>query len=49
MRSAESVREPSGALHRVSPNPSTKTNTQVLAVILHSPDAGQVVSAAGTE
>jgi hypothetical protein len=41
MRSAESVRKPRGALHRVSRNPRTKTNTQVLAVIRHSADVGK--------
>ena len=49
MRSAESVRAPIGALHRVSRTPRTKTNTRVFAGMLHSPDAGQVVSATGTE
>jgi quercetin dioxygenase-like cupin family protein len=35
--------EPTGSLHRVSRNPSAKTKTRVLAVVLHPRDAKQLV------
>jgi quercetin dioxygenase-like cupin family protein len=41
--------EPSGILHRVARNPSTKTKTRVLAVILHPRDAKEIVTPAGKE
>ena len=39
LKAGETFYEPSGALHRVSRNPSAKTKTRVLAVILHPRDA----------
>jgi quercetin dioxygenase-like cupin family protein len=38
----ETFYEPSGAVHRVAQNPSSKTRTRLLAVILHPRDAKQV-------
>lgn len=38
--------EPSGVVHRVARNPSTKTKTRVLAVILHPRDAKEVTTPA---
>ena len=35
--------EPGGSLHRVSRNPSAKTKTRVLAVLLHPRDVKQLV------
>jgi quercetin dioxygenase-like cupin family protein len=35
--------EPTGCLHRVSKNPSAKTRTRVLAVVLHARDAKGIV------
>jgi quercetin dioxygenase-like cupin family protein len=37
-KAADTFYEPSGALHRVARNPSGKTRTRVLAVVLHSRD-----------
>ena len=39
----ETFYEPTGSLHRVSRNPSAKTKTRVLAVVLHPRDAKQLV------
>jgi quercetin dioxygenase-like cupin family protein len=47
LKAGETFYEPSGALHRVSRNPSDKTRTRVLAVILHPRDARQLVTPAG--
>ncbi len=38
----ETFYEPSGAVHRVARNPSGKTRTRLLAVILHPRDAKEV-------
>jgi hypothetical protein len=35
-------RRPSGSVHRVAQNPSGKTTTRLLAVIVHRRDAKQV-------
>jgi quercetin dioxygenase-like cupin family protein len=43
LKAGDTFYEPTGALHRVSRNPSTKTRTRVLAVILHPRDATQLV------
>jgi hypothetical protein len=40
------VVEPSEGVHRVARNPSTKTKTKVLAVILHPRDAKEVTTPA---
>ena len=41
-KAGETFYEPSGSVHRVASNPSGKTETRLLAVILHSRDAKQV-------
>ena len=41
-KAGETFYEPSGAVHRVAQNPSDKTRTRLLAVILHSRDAKEV-------
>ena len=41
-KAGETFYEPSGCLHRVTKNPSAKSKTRVLAVILHSRDTKQV-------
>jgi quercetin dioxygenase-like cupin family protein len=41
-RAGETFYEPSGCLHRVARNPSEKSRTRLLAVILHSRDAKEV-------
>ena len=38
----ETVYEPSGCVHRVARNPSRKTKTRLLAVILHARDVKEV-------
>ena len=43
LKAGETFYEPTGILHRVSRNPSTKTRTRVLAVILHPRDAKDIV------
>jgi quercetin dioxygenase-like cupin family protein len=40
-KAGETFYEPSGSVHRVAQNPSSKTNTRLLAVILHPRDAKQ--------
>ena len=42
LKVGETFYEPTGCLHRVTKNPSTKGKTRVLAVILHPRDAKQV-------
>jgi quercetin dioxygenase-like cupin family protein len=37
-RAGDTFYEPSGSLHRVARNPSSKTRTRLLAVVLHSAD-----------
>jgi quercetin dioxygenase-like cupin family protein len=49
LKTGETFYEPTGALHRVSRNPSTKTKTRVLAVLLHPRDAQQLAIPAGKE
>ena len=41
-KAGETFYEPSGTLHRVAHNPSGKTRTRLLAVILHPRDAKEV-------
>jgi len=41
-KAGETFYEPSGSVHRVAHNPSGKTETRLLAVILHPRDATQV-------
>jgi len=41
-KAGETFYEPSGSVHRVAQNPSGKTVTRLLAVILHPRDAKQV-------
>jgi quercetin dioxygenase-like cupin family protein len=41
-KAGENFYEPSGSVHRVAQNPSGKTQTRLLAVILHPRDAKQV-------
>jgi quercetin dioxygenase-like cupin family protein len=41
-KAGETFYEPSGCVHRVARNPSGKTRTRLLAVILHPRDAGKV-------
>jgi quercetin dioxygenase-like cupin family protein len=41
-KAGETFYEPSGALHRVARNPSGKTRTRLLAVILHPRDAKEL-------
>lgn len=40
-KAGETFYEPSGSVHRVTHNPSAKTQTRLLAVILHPRDAKQ--------
>jgi quercetin dioxygenase-like cupin family protein len=49
-KAGETFYEPSGSVHRVAQNPSGKTRTRLLAVILHPRDAKQVtIREKGTE
>jgi quercetin dioxygenase-like cupin family protein len=41
-KAGETFYEPSGSVHRVAQNPSAKTTTRLLAVIVHSRDARHV-------
>ena len=41
-KAGDAFYEPSGSVHRVAHNPSGKTETRLLAVILHSRDTKQV-------
>ena len=41
-RAGETFYEPSGSVHRVARNPSGKTRTRLLAVILHPRDAKEI-------
>jgi quercetin dioxygenase-like cupin family protein len=43
LKAGETFYEPTRSLHRVSRNPSTTTRTRVLAVLLHSRDAKELV------
>jgi quercetin dioxygenase-like cupin family protein len=49
LKAGETFYEPTGALHRVSRNPSTKNKTRVLAVILHPRDAKEIVTPAAKD
>jgi quercetin dioxygenase-like cupin family protein len=42
LKAGETFYEPTGSVHRVAQNPSSKTKTRLLAVILHARDAKQV-------
>jgi quercetin dioxygenase-like cupin family protein len=42
LKAGQTFYEPTGALHRVSRNPSDKTRTRVLAVLLHARDVKQI-------
>ncbi|MBA4016964.1 MAG: cupin domain-containing protein [Pirellula sp.] len=41
-RAGETFYEPTGCLHRVSKNPSTKGKTRLIAVVLHPRDAKEI-------
>jgi quercetin dioxygenase-like cupin family protein len=41
-RAGETFYEPTGCLHRVSKNPSTKERTRLIAVVLHPRDAKEI-------
>jgi quercetin dioxygenase-like cupin family protein len=43
LKAGDTFYEPTGCLHRVSKNPSAKTRTRVLAVVLHPRDAKGLV------
>jgi quercetin dioxygenase-like cupin family protein len=49
LKAGETFYEPSGVVHRAARNPSTKTKTRVLAVILHPRDAKEITTPAGKE
>ncbi len=42
LKAGDTFYEPTGCLHRVSRNPSTKARARVLAVVLHPHDAKQI-------
>ena len=42
-KAGETFYEPTGCLHRVSKNPSSKNKARVLAVVLHPHDAKDIV------
>ena len=41
-KAGETFYEPTGCLHRVSKNPSTKNRTRLIAVVVHPRDAKEV-------
>ena len=43
LKAGDTFYEPTGCLHRVSKNPSDKSKTRVLAVVLHPEDAKDIV------
>ena len=43
LKAGDTFYEPTGCLHRVSKNPSDKNKTRVIAVVLHPPDAKDIV------
>jgi quercetin dioxygenase-like cupin family protein len=43
LKAGDTFYEPAGCLHRVSKNPSDKTTTRVLAVVLHPEDVKEIV------
>jgi quercetin dioxygenase-like cupin family protein len=49
LKAGETFYEPGGILHRVSRNPSAKSNARVLAVLLHPRDAKQLSTPAAAE
>src|SRR5215207_4521030 len=46
LKAGETFYEPSGVVHRAARNPSPKTKTRVLAVILHPRDAKEITTPA---
>ena len=46
-KAGETFYEPTGCLHRVSRNPSTKTRTRLIAVILHPRDVTEIATPVG--
>lgn len=42
-KAGETFYEPTGCLHRVSKNPNLKTNTRLIAFVLHPRDAKEIV------
>jgi quercetin dioxygenase-like cupin family protein len=42
LKAGDTFYEPTGACHRVSRNPSTKTRTRLIAVVVHPRDAKEV-------
>jgi quercetin dioxygenase-like cupin family protein len=43
-KAGETFTEPSGALHRVTRNPSSTSNTKVIAFLLHPRDAKEILT-----
>ena len=43
LKAGDTFYEPTGCLHRVSKNPSTKGKTRLMAVVLHSADVKDIV------
>ena len=43
LKAGDTFYEPTGCLHRVSKNPSDKSRTRVIAVVLHPPDDKDIV------
>src|SRR5690606_31268459 len=41
-KAGETFYEPTGCLHRISRNPSTKSRTRLIAVVLHPRDAKEI-------
>jgi quercetin dioxygenase-like cupin family protein len=46
-KAGETFYEPTGCLHRVSRNPSTKTRTRLIAVVLHPRDVCEIATPVG--
>lgn len=46
-KAGETFYEPTGCLHRVSRNPSTKTRTRLIAVVLHPRDVSEIATPVG--
>src|SRR4051812_46957371 len=49
LKAGETFYEPSGVVHRAAHNPSTRTKTRLLAVMLHPRDAKEITTPAGEE
>jgi quercetin dioxygenase-like cupin family protein len=47
-KAGETFYEPTGCLHRVSRNPSTKSRTRLIAIVLHPRDAAEIAIPEGT-